>query len=78
MAHSFIELLKVVILMLRKIEGRRRGRQRITWLDGFSDSMDTSLIKFQETGRTGKRVYCRPWGRKELDTTEQPNSKSLG
>ena len=43
MAHSFIELLKVVILMLRKIEGRRRGRQRITWLDGFSDSMNTSL-----------------------------------
>ena len=49
MAHSFIELYKVVILMLGKIEGRRRrGRQRIKWLDGFSDSMDMSLVKFQE------------------------------
>ena len=31
-------------LMLGKIEGRRRGRQRIRWLDGFMDSVDTSLV----------------------------------
>ena len=36
-------------LMLGGIGGRRRrGRQRIKWLDGFSDSMDMSLVKFQE------------------------------
>ena len=57
-------------LMLGKIEGRRRrGPQRMRWLDGIIDFMDMSLSKLRSwTGKPG--VCCSPWDCKELDTTE--------
>ena len=59
-------------LMLGKIEGRkRRGRQRMRWLDGITDLMGMSLSKLQELVMAGPA--CSPCGRKELDMTEQPN-----
>ena len=70
-AHS----LEKTLMLGKKIEGRRRkGRQRMRWLDGITDSMDTSLGKLWEDGEEhGSLMCCSPWGQKKLDKTEPLN-----
>ena len=61
-------------LMLRKPEGRRRrGRQRMRWLDGITDSMDEFEQPLGVGDGQGGLECCSPWSQKELDTTERLN-----
>ena len=57
--------------ILGKIEGKRkRGPQRMRWLDGITDSMDLSVSKLRELVTDKETACCSLWDHKELDMTE--------
>ena len=64
-------------LILGKIEGRRRRKQRMRWLDCNTNSMDISLSKLQEMVKEREAgACCSTWGGKKSDTNKKLNDSN--
>ena len=69
-----VDSLEMTVMLGETGGRRRRGRQRMRWLDGITDSMDVSLGELREPGdRQGGLACCNSRGHKESDTTERLN-----
>ena len=65
-------------LMLAKIEGRRRrGQQRMRWLDGITDSINMNLSELQEMVKQRSLACYSPCSCKQSDMTERLNNNNL-
>ena len=51
-------------LVLGKTESRRRGRQRMRWLDGITEAVNINLSKLRDSEGQGGLACCSPWGRR--------------
>ena len=63
-------------LMPEKIEGRRRGHQKMRWLDGITNAMDMNLGKLQEMVRDRETWHAAVHGITELEMTGQLNNSN--
>ena len=63
--------------MLGKIERRRRGQQRMRWLDGITDNGHFFEQTLEESGRQKSVVCYSPWSFKELDMTYGVNDNNI-
>ena len=69
-----VDLLEKTLMLGGIRDRRRRGQQRMRWLDGITNLMDVSLSELRELrDGQGGLACCSSWGRKELDTTKQLN-----